>query len=133
MTTLLHCEDSLTDVTLMKEALKTVGVEINYVHANNGSEGIEHLETTEELPKLILLDLNMPKVNGFEFLTRRLSNDVWRKIPVVILTSSDYPSDIRKCYDLHANAYIQKVFDFGEFKDLIKTTVDFWIGRNQLD
>jgi CheY-like chemotaxis protein len=133
MTTLLHCEDSLTDVTLMREALKSANNQINYVHANNGSEGIEHLETAEELPKLILLDLNMPKVNGFEFLTRRMENALWRKIPVVVLTSSDYPNDIRKSYELSANAYVQKVFDFGEFKELVKTTVDFWIGRNQLD
>ncbi len=132
MNTLLHCEDSLADMVLMKEALKATMRNINYVHVKNGEEGINYIKDATTMPKLVLLDLNMPKSDGFDFLAQRNAHEEWKKIPVVIFTSSDAPKDIKKSYALYANAYVQKVFEFSDLKELVDTTIQFWMECNKL-
>jgi CheY-like chemotaxis protein len=86
----------------------------------------------EPLPDLILLDLKMPKVDGFEFLAWLKSKPELSKIPVVVLTSSDHQRDVNQAYTLGANSFLVKPFDFAEHVRLAKTVRDFWLVQNKL-
>jgi CheY-like chemotaxis protein len=77
-------------------------------------------------PDLILLDLNLPKVDGFEVLARLKSSDVAKRIPIIILTSSKAEADIAKTYDLHANCFITKPIDLDQFVKVVRSIEDFW-------
>jgi DNA-binding response OmpR family regulator len=81
----------------------------------------------EELsPSLVILDLNLPKKNGFEVLKEIKTDTELKYLPVIILTSSESESDIQLCYDLHANCYISKPVDFENFSKLFNSLIDFW-------
>ena len=79
-----------------------------------------------ETPDLIMMDINLPKRNGLEVLERIKTDPKLKKIPVIMLTTSDTYQDIDKCYSLHANAYIIKPIDFDQFVGIIKSIYDFW-------
>lgn len=81
----------------------------------------------DPLPSLVLLDLNLPRVSGFQVLTQMKNDEALRRIPVVILSSSFDDSDVRKAYDLHANCYVSKPIDLAEFFAAIKRLQKFWI------
>ena len=83
------------------------------------------------VPKVILLDINMPKVNGVEVLQKLKSDERTKDIPVVILTSSKESSDIKRCYDLGANSYIAKPVNFESFTHAIKNIGFYWLLLNQ--
>jgi CheY-like chemotaxis protein len=103
-----------------------IGNKVNRV--TNGQEGLEFLKANEPSDiKVILLDLNMEVMNGFEFLQKRLELPEIRKIPVVILSSSHREQDIEKAYKLEANSYVEKPLDPTEFINAILSIQDFWI------
>ena len=79
-----------------------------------------------ETPDLIMIDINLPKRDGLEVLERIKTDPKLKKIPVIMLTTSDTYQDIDKCYSLHANAYIIKPIDFDQFVGIIKSIYDFW-------
>jgi two-component system response regulator len=86
---------------------------------------------TDNKPKLILLDLKMPKVDGLEVLERIKSNEATKRIPVVVLTSSKEHPDVQRCYDLGVNSYIVKPVEFDDFMDAIATSGLYWLLLNQ--
>ena len=136
---ILLVEDNPDDVELTLHALRKENLANNIQVARDGEEALEflfcngvHAERSMECPpKLILLDLKLPKVDGMEVL-RRLKADVrTRTIPVVILTSSKEERDLVNGYGLGANSYIQKPVDFDKFRETVKTVGLYWLVVNQ--
>jgi chemotaxis family two-component system response regulator Rcp1 len=122
---LLMIEDNPADVRLMIEAIREAGLNemISTRYAYDGDEAFSILESGYNMGEpfsMVLLDLNMPKVNGKELLGRIKGDDRFAKIPVFIMTNSDYKYDMIDCYNLRADAYIQKPTDF-------KRLIDFFV------
>ena len=127
---ILVVEDNLGDIRLIKEALKASSVDPYF--ARDGVEAIHFLktrkqETSKGFPQLIVLDLNLPKKSGFEVLQFVKRDEVLRRIPVLVLSSSQNPEDIAKAYDLHANCYVTKPANFEAFFNAIKALEYFWV------
>jgi CheY-like chemotaxis protein len=129
---ILLVEDNEGDIILTLEALKEAKInnEINVVR--DGDAALQYLGKEgqykdAETPDLILLDINLPKVDGIEVLAKIKSNEDLMVIPVVMLTTSDSEKDIFQSYQSHANCYITKPVNFENFMDVIQTIKDFWI------
>ena len=125
----LLVEDSVDDAELTIWELKRHHMSNNLVHVKDGEESLEFLfatgkyanaRDTHSLPRIILLDIHMPKVNGIEVLKIIKSDERTRAIPVIILTSSNQHPDIRTCYDSGANSYIVKPLNFERFSESIR-------------
>jgi len=137
---ILFVEDSTDDAMLTIRALKKSGFANNLHHVNDGAEaldfiycrGIYALRNINENPKLILLDLKMPKISGLEVLEKIKSDPAMNSIPVIILTSSKEDPDIQKCYALGANSYITKPVESDNFFDAIKQIGLYWMVLSQL-
>ena len=120
-------EDNPGDILLMQEALQdNQNIEFSFV--NNGVSGLDHLlqSKNEDLPNLIFLDLNIPKLNGKQVLARLKADARLKKIPVIILTGSSSPHDVLDTYDLHANCFVVKPIDLDKFISMIKSLANFW-------
>jgi len=137
---ILLVEDNKDDVELTLHALRKEKL-ANSIHvARDGEEALEFLfcngvhaeRSMERPPKLILLDLKLPKVDGMEVLRRIKADERTKTIPVVILTSSKEERDLVNGYGLGANSYIQKPVDFDRFREMVKTVGLYWLGINQL-
>jgi len=128
---ILLVEDNEGDVLLTKEAFKELSIQAKLSVVNNGGEALlflkkEGLFATAESPQLILLDINMPGLNGIEVLDFIKNDLTLRQIPVVMLTTSASASDIRTCYEKSANCFITKPLEFDKFVDVIKSIEQFW-------
>jgi CheY-like chemotaxis protein len=129
---ILLVEDDPGDVLMTTEALAESKVLNNLTVVSNGEEALRFLLQEDEhsgavRPDLILLDLNLPRVDGREVLARVKADERLRTIPVVILTTSEAEEDIVRSYDLHANAYVTKPVDFDSFVEVIRQVDDFFI------
>lgn len=129
---ILLVEDNPGDVRLTREALRDAKVHNNMVVASDGQEALSILKREDEYagsnrPDLILLDLNLPLMNGFEVLDVIKEDPELKRIPVVVLTTSQAEQDIVHSYNLHANAYITKPVDLAQFVRVIKSIEDFWL------
>ena len=124
----LLVEDNPGEVELAREALSASKLKVDIVVASNGVEALRVLETAapDELPHMMFLDLNMPKMSGIEVLKVVKSHPTWGRIPVVILSSSKAESDIARSYDLHANCYVTKPIDFTQFMAVVNSIEEFW-------
>jgi len=128
----LLVEDNPGDVRLTQEAFKEAKMSINLDVTMDGAEAIKFLrkEAPYEdsvIPDLILLDLNLPKKDGREVLKEIKTDDMLKRIPVVVLTTSNAEQDIMKSYNLHVNCYINKPVDFEKFFDIIQKIEEFWL------
>jgi chemotaxis family two-component system response regulator Rcp1 len=129
---ILLVEDSPGDVRLTKESLGEAKVRNNMIVAGDGVEAMACLRREGQYantprPDLILLDLNLPRMNGFEVLDAIKEDPDLKRIPVVILTTSQAEQDIIRSYDLYANAYVNKPVDLEQFIKVIKSIEDFWL------
>ncbi len=129
---ILLIEDNPGDVRLTQEAFKEGRLAVNLSVVMDGVEAIHFLRKQENhknaiSPDLILLDLNLPKKDGREVLAEVKSDKDLKRIPVVVLTTSNAEQDILKTYNLHANCYINKPVDFEKFFDVIQKIEDFWL------
>ena len=129
---ILLVEDNPGDVRLTKEALVESKIYNTLNVVMDGAEAMEYLKAAGKfqdrvLPDLILLDLNLPKKDGREVLSEIKQDDQLKRIPVVILTTSQAEADILKSYDLHANCYINKPVDLDQFITVVKAIEDFWM------
>jgi len=136
---ILLVEDNKDDVELTLHALRKENL-ANHIHiARDGEEALEFLfckgahadRSFDRPPKLVLLDLKLPKVDGMEVLRRLKADPRTRAIPVVILTSSKEERDLVQGYGLGANSYIQKPVDFDQFRDTVKRVGFYWLLINQ--
>lgn len=128
---ILLVEDNPGDVRLTKEALREGKVRNDLHVVGDGEEAMAFLRRGDHhadapRPDLILLDLNLPKKDGREVLEELKVDPEFRRIPVVVLTSSKAEEDILRSYDLHANAYITKPVDLDQFIGVVKAVEDFW-------
>ena len=133
----LLVEDSPGDVRLTQEAFRDAKVHINLHVASDGAKAMAFLKRDGEYanvprPDLILLDLNLPKMDGREVLAHIKADSVLKTIPTVILTTSEAETDIVKSYQLQANCYLTKPVQFDEFASLVKIINDFWLTRVKL-
>ena len=129
---ILMVEDNPGDVRLTVEALREGKVRNNFHTVADGVEAMAFLRRQGSYaeaprPDLILLDLNLPKMNGREVLAEIKEDPELRRIPVVILTVSKAEQDILKSYNLHANCYITKPVDLDQFLTVVKSIEDFWL------
>jgi CheY-like chemotaxis protein len=129
---ILLVEDNIGDIRLTQEVLKESRVHNNLMIANNGAEALACLRKQGKYagcsrPDLILLDLNLPVMDGREVLAKIKEDENFRRIPVVILTTSKAEEDILKTYNLHANCYVAKPVDLDQFVRVVKSLEDFWL------
>jgi chemotaxis family two-component system response regulator Rcp1 len=128
---ILLVEDNPGDVRLMKEAL-LYGQPQKELHVvDNGEEALHFLRRqgrfgSASTPDLIFLDLNLPKKDGREVLSEIKGDDALRRIPVIVLTTSEAERDVHKAYDLHANCYVRKPGDLDRFMTVIRACESFW-------
>ncbi|MDP5172849.1 MAG: response regulator [Bacteroidia bacterium] len=130
---LLLIEDNVADVALMEAVLEEVeiGAKIVLNVVKDGEAALKAFtlmeeEPSSEFPDLILLDFNLPRINGLEVLKKLKKSPFLRSIPVVVFSTSSSRDDIDNCYKEYANCFITKPVDFDEFIHIIHTTVSFW-------
>jgi two-component system, response regulator len=136
---ILLIEDNVSDAELTIRELKKHHLANNLFHVKDGEEALDFIFATgkyssrniDNPPKIVLLDIQMPKVNGIEVLQKIKSDERTKATPVVILTSSKENPDIKKCYALGANSYIVKPVNFEGFAESIKTLGFYWLLLNQ--
>jgi two-component system response regulator len=136
---ILLVEDNPDDAALAIRALKKQNLANRLVHLKNGAEAIDFIfgigqfegRGIENTPKVILLDLKMPKMNGMEVLQKIKSDPRTRSIPVVVLTSSAEDPDIKTCYDFGANSYIVKPVEFDNFSKTVTDLGFYWMLLNR--
>jgi two-component system response regulator len=128
---ILLVEDNAADIRLTREVLQENKIVSNLDVVRDGVEAIEFLKkqgkySDANSPNLILLDLNLPKKNGFYVLEEIKKHEELKRIPIVILTVSDAKEDLIKAYNLHANCYVIKPLEMKEFSKIINSIVNFW-------
>ncbi len=137
---ILLVEDTRSDAEMTMRAIRKNGVANKIIHVEDGAEALDFLSgtgkyqgrDTHNLPKVILLDLKMPRVSGVELLKVLKEDDRTRTIPVVVLTSSKENPDIEKCYALGVNSYIVKPVASEEFMNVVAHLGLYWILHNQV-
>lgn len=136
----LLVEDNMVDAEITIRALTKYNMANNLIHVKNGKEAIDFIfaigsySGTRDIlfpPKVVLLDIQMPKMNGIEVLEKIKSDPRTKTMPVVILTSSKEHPDIQKCYALGANSYIVKPVNFENFAEALKHLGFYWLLLNQ--
>ena len=124
---ILLAEDDRTTASLIKIALQRTGLSHDLDTVYDGDSAIAALERPDAVADLLLLDLYMPGKNGFEVLEHIKRREHLRRIPVVMLSSSEQAADINRAYDLHANAYVLKRPDFSELCRSLDGILQFWL------
>lgn len=136
---ILLVEDNPNDEVLTLRALKKNNISNEIIVVRDGEEALDYLygqnqhagRDVGELPVVILLDLKLPKLDGLGVLRHIRSNDLTRRIPVVILTTSDEDRDLMQGYDLGANSFVRKPVNFNEFMDSVRQISIYWLMINQ--
>jgi len=124
---ILLVEDDRVDAMTVKRALKDLKITNPMVHVNDGLEALDFLQKNEnEIPCIILLDLNMPRMNGLELLRILKAHQVFKKIPVVVLTTSNAEKDKMESFMLSVAGYMLKPVDYLRFVDVIKDINLYW-------
>ena len=124
---ILLVEDDRVDAETTHRALVELGVTNELIHKVNGEEALEYLRTESNIrPCAILLDLNMPKMNGFEFLEIVKRDEELKSIPIIILTASDADENVVRTFGLAAAGYVVKPADFQEFVDAMRIVDTYW-------
>ena len=132
-------EDNPIDSELAIKALRKNGVAGHIRILGDGAEALDYFfgmgkyqgRVIKELPRFVLLDLKIPKVNGLEVLDLIRANRFTNSVPVIVFSSSAVPSDIEEAYKKGANSYLVKPIDFEEYSSVLKILADFWIGHNR--
>jgi len=123
----LLVEDDRVDAMTVRRALKDLEVTNELVHRVNGEESLQYLRNEgNKKPCVILLDLNMPKMNGVEFLKVAKADEALKKIPVVVLTTSKQEQDVLESFNLGVAGYIVKPVDYKKFVEAIRTIQLYW-------
>lgn len=135
---ILLVEDNMDDAELTIHTLRKKNLANQLIHLSDGEQALDFLFGTGEFngrdiqikPRLILLDLKMPKIDGMQVLEKVKSNAVTKEVPVVVLTSSKEDPDLKKCYELGANSYIVKPVDFQSFTEAVSELGMYWMLLN---
>lgn len=123
---ILLVEDDTIEVMKLKRAVDTLNLNHDILHASNGEEALEMLQNKNSLPNIILLDLNMPKINGLEFLKILKSESQLRFIPTIVLTTSLNKRDVLECYKIGIAGYLLKPLKYDEYVSRIEKLLSYW-------
>ncbi len=123
---ILLIEDDAIELMKFNRVLKTIDSNHKIIEANNGEEALEILKEKEIIPDIILLDLNMPRINGIEFLGILKQDPVLKYIPAIILTTSNNHTDILECYKIGIAGYVLKPLKYEDYVDRIKKLLEYW-------
>jgi CheY-like chemotaxis protein len=132
-TTILVAEDDMDDRFLLQSAFNEGGDQEVLEFVENGIEVMEYLDSVSQkgdegsFPEIIILDLNMPKKNGKEVLAEIKQHPVYKKIPVIIYTTTTNEVEVKKCYELGANTYIVKPITFDALRDVVLSIRSYWL------
>jgi CheY-like chemotaxis protein len=132
---ILLVEDSPADIAITRRALRESDAPVELIVVRDGQEAMDYLlrqgshaaDAAWRVPDLILLDLNLPRLNGREVLERLRATDSFRSVPVIVLTTSKRPEDVRDLYAAGANTYIEKPQDFNRFVEVLRTVRHYWL------
>ena len=124
---ILLVEDNQADALLLQEALRLAEVHEPVHVVRDGESALEHLRVVTPLPKLVLLDLNLPRKDGREVLAEIRADPALHELPIIILTTSSSPPDVQFAYESGANAYIRKPLGLDELVDAAESIRDFWL------
>ena len=125
--TVLLVEDNIADVKLTKLSYESQDISVEILHCADGKIALDTLQSLSiDNLGYVLLDLNMPRLNGLELLKICKEDATLRKLPIIIFTTSANRKDIQKCYELGANAYVQKPVDLTEFDQAVRAIDGFW-------
>ncbi len=135
---ILIVDDQKADVELALAAIRKHSLQTKVYHADSGESAIDFLlenggdksSVGARMPKLVLLDIMMPKMNGFEVLERLRHEGKTCKMPIVVFSSSDEPQDVKKAYALGATSYVVKPIGFDEFLKTVLVTCRYWLDCN---
>ena len=138
--TVLFVEDNDDDLELAKLALERVDIAVNFAYARNGLQALDFIfargefadRAKEALPKLVILDLNLPLLDGREVLKAIRENEDTCGVPVVVMTTCAEPPDLKSVVQLHVNSYVQKPMDFDRFQHVMAQIVRYWLDINQV-
>jgi CheY-like chemotaxis protein len=122
----LLIEDNLIEIMKMNRTISLLELEHTIHEAKNGEEALQFLEDKSNFPDIILLDLNMPKISGIEFLTILKSREDICHIPTIILTTSDNQKDLETCYKLGVSGYVLKPLKYEEYVKKIEILLEYW-------
>jgi CheY-like chemotaxis protein len=136
---ILHVEDDPNDALLFQHACQKAGVGFDLQSVNDGDQAISYLRGAESysdrerhpFPQLILLDLKMPRLSGFDVLAWLRNEGPFKKTPVIILTSSNHETDVKRAYDLGANSYLVKPVGFDALVEVARTIQGYWLHLNE--
>ena len=128
---ILLVEDNPNDAELTQRALKKVNLGTQFTIARDGAEALEYLLSDRPKPKVIFLDLKLPKIDGIEVLRRLRADARTRAVPVVVLTSSQEEKDISECYKLGVNSYVVKPVEFDRFYKAVGDLAIYWLILNK--
>lgn len=123
---ILLIEDDMIEVMKLNRTISKLELAHNIVEANNGEEALKILQKKDELPDIILLDLNMPKLNGIEFLNILKKDDVLKYIPTIILTTSNNQKDLLECYKIGIAGYVLKPLKYEDYVSKIEKLLAYW-------
>lgn len=122
----LLVEDNLIEIMKMKRTISLLKLKHTIYEAKNGEEALQFLEDRSNIPDIILLDLNMPKINGIEFLKIIKANDDLKHIPTIILTTSSNQKDLLECYRTGMSGYVLKPLKYEDYVKKIETVLAYW-------
>jgi two-component system response regulator len=132
---ILLVEDSPADVEIARRALRESAAPVELIVVRDGQEALDYLlregrhaaDAAWRMPDLVLLDLNLPRLTGRDVLQRLRATEAFRSVPVVVLTTSKRPEDVRDLYAAGANTYIEKPQDFNQFVEVLRTVRQYWL------
>ncbi len=134
MTDVLYIEDNANEADVFARLMRKKLQPIAYKIANSGTEMLQYLREADEqndcLPRLILMDINMNGMNGFDVIRELRSNNRTRLVPIIAFSTSDSPNDVRKAYQLGVNAYLIKPGGYQSTGELLERTFAFWLADN---
>jgi CheY-like chemotaxis protein len=135
---ILYVEDNPLDAELTLRALKKGGLANRVLHLKDGQQALDYLfregeysERADVPPRLVLLDLKMPRVDGMEVLSAMRADERTRRIPVVVMTSSDQHQDVADAYNFGINSYLVKPVDFSAFAEVVREAGFYWLAINR--
>lgn len=131
---ILLVEDDPQDADLTMHTLRQHGLTDRLVHVTDGAQAWEwlqkHIDIEQGTLRLVILDLKLPRLDGMQVLQRMKANGLMRRVPVVVMTSSQQEADLVRCYDLGVNSYIVKPLQFTEFSRVVASLGEYWIELN---
>ncbi len=127
---ILHIEDDPYCVELMQRALRRMDRPLDLHAVTDGELALKFLAEEERPPRLIVLDLKIPKVNGLQVLAQLRADEKTRTVPVIVFTSSQEPRDVTLSYQAGANSYVIKPLEYKEFFDAVQRIIHYWLGVN---